>query len=592
MKKKLGKSLICVVAIVCMLLGNVVSVGAIETFETIGNVTPSNVAYKVDLVKGYNNFLSNEKPVELVPGKRYYMTYTVKEMSENTLTQNGVVLTQDKDLKYPYGQGMMKYRSQSDLLFEAGYTYFYRVEVTEEGFDYVVAKGSKDSSSWIEFPAVHIAKTDGCKYFGVWMAGSGTQCITATLTRVLCYDEAGNDLGISIGGAGSASAYRTNVFDVKEADHYYEFSLKDAPFVVISNDRPTDAKVVYMSYKTENVTQNTATKAGIVYTKNASLNEPHGGGNGVLNFNSCKGSPLVSEGAEYLIRIEVVGESIETIVRKTVGGKEELFSFSAYYGNYNKEAKYFSWWFGDNSNALLTADFKEFRIYDEQGNNLGVRLNDHHKNVPITHYGNLEDYTYCEGVYYCKKNDTLLILDDECNAGVLVDEEGQKTQWGSYVVRDTTLTLTLGEQEQKFNYFYKHMSDEEGNRYLRLGKKTVEFVTGQEGSSGNQVVEVTAESKYKVAEPEVPNVEGHTFDAWCLRDGTEYNFEDIVTESLTLYARYTDGNGQKYLLVNAQEDHTAFARKAIVTGVSGILVAATVLGIVLIVKKGRKNYVG
>ena len=418
MKKKIIKRLICVMAISCMLIGSVLPVGAVESFEEIGNVTPSNVAYKVDLVGGFNNFLSNEKPVDLTPGKRYYMTYTVESMPKNELSQNGVALTNDKESKYPYTSGVMKYKNQSNLLFEEGYTYFYRVEVTEEGFDYVIAKGNADGSSWIELPNVFSSTTKGLQYFGIWTAGTGEKSITATLTRVLCYDEEGNDLGISIKGFGNASAYRTNVFNAKETDHYYEFSLKDAPYVVFSNNRPTDAKVVYMSYKTENVELNTATHSGVVYTKNASGNDPHGGGNGILNFNSCNGSPLVSEGAEFLIRIEVVGESIKTIVRKTINGKEEMFSFSGYYGGYNAEAKFFAWWFGNNANARLTADFKNVRIYDEKGNNLGVKLNSSNSGVQVFHYGNLEDYTYCEGDYYCKENDTLVMLDDECHAGV------------------------------------------------------------------------------------------------------------------------------------------------------------------------------
>lgn len=574
----------------CLLLSSVLAVGATETFEIIGDVTPSKEAYTVDFIKGYNNFLSNKKEIDLSPGKRYYMTYTVEEVTENKLMQNGMVITQDNTGTYPYTKGMMKYKSTSDLLFEEGYTYFYRVEVTEEGFDYLVAKVSEKDSCWIELPVKYGTINEDCKYFGIWMAGSGAESITATLSAVLCYDEDGNDLGVSIRGAGNVSSYRTNVFNAKESDHYYEFSLEDAANVTISSERATEEKVVYMSYTTENVKKNTATKAGMAYTKDPSGTAPHASGNGRLNFNSCTGSPLVSEGAQYLIRVEVIDETVQTIVRKTLKGKVDTFSFSAQYGQFNKEAKYFAWWFGDTSDAILTANFKNFRCYDENGNNLGVKLNDAHRTVKIEHFGNLEDYTYCEGVYYCKANDTFIILDDECNAGTLVDEEGQETQWGTYAVNGTNLTLSLNKQETVYEYFYEHMTDKEGNRYEKLGNRIVEFVTGQEENKGNQIVEVTAKSKYKVKEPEEPVVEAFTFDAWCLRDGTEYNFDEVVTESLTLYARYIDGNGHQYLSVNGMDDNIALIRTVIIIATSVLLLAITTVGTVLLIKKGKKKH--
>lgn len=68
-----------------------------------------------------------------------------------------------------------------------------------------------------------------------------------------------------------------------------------------------------MSYTTENVKTNTATKAGMAYTKDPTGNTPHGGGNGILNFNSGKESPLVCEGAQFLIRIEVAQVNLRHI---------------------------------------------------------------------------------------------------------------------------------------------------------------------------------------------------------------------------------------------------------------------------------------
>ena len=47
--------------------------------------------------------------------------------------------------------------------------------------------------------------------------------------------------------------------------------------------------------------------------------------------------------------------------------------------------------------------------------------------------------------------------------------------------------------------------------------------------------------------PNDPTKEGCEFVGWCLQDGTAYDFDQIVTESITLYAQYSDEEGGSQL---------------------------------------------
>ena len=587
MKKSLIKKLVCLMAVCYMMVGSVLLVGAAEPFEIIGDVTPSKVDYSVTLDNLYNGFLSNKKEVDLTIGNHFYMTYTVDKVEKNALQQNGLVIARDRNEDWPYEKGMMHYDFKADMLFEEGYTYFYRVEVTEEGFDYLIAKVSEKESCWMEFPLTYGEINQDCGYFGIWMGGNAPDGITASLSAVLCYDAKGNDLGVELhttGGGGRV--FDPGTLNAIDSGHYYEFSLVDAGEVAISNAKETEDSVVFMSYRVENVKKNQATQAGIAYSTNPHHSHPHS--YGMLNYTFCEetGSPLIQEGAEYLIRMERTENSIEVLVKQTMNGKESIYSFPIYWGEFNKDATFFSLWIGEGLDRQVTADFKNFRIYDSEGRNLGVQIN---KDINITHYGNLEDYTYCEAVYYCKNNDTMIILDDECNVGEVVDEEGAETEWGTYYVNGTTLATNINSNVETYKYYYSHMIDTQENRYDRLGNTKVEFVTGVKEHEGNRIVDVTAEDGYKVKKPSDPDVDGYTFTSWCLNDGTEYNFDDIVTESITLYAKYADGNGNEYLSVDGEIHNQEIVQTFITVGSGILLTGVTAALVVLMVRKGKKR---
>ncbi len=589
MKGKIAKRIIAALAGCMLLAGSLLPAAAAEPFEEIGGPKPSKTDYEIELLDAGNAFIGNETPVEMTQGKRYYLVYTVAEVEKNELWQNGLAVTANNEIEYVFDQGTMHYDFAKDKLLEPGSTYFIRYEMTEEGLSYVAAKAdSTGAASYIEMTLPYGDKYQGNKYFGLWLGANGGRC-SAKLSQVLCYDESGKDLGVKVHTPmGGSSVMNYDNLTERDVQHSYEFSLVDASEVAISNARGTKAETVFMSYTVKNVQKNICNQTGGILTTAPTSQFPHGS-SGILNYEVCmdEKSSLLHEGSHYLIRFDRNGGELKVAVKETTSaGAVQYFGFPIYYGTYNPNAEYFSLWFGESNSRMITADFVDFKCYDTEGRNLAVQLN--RDDVTIRHIGNLEDYTLCEGVYYAPENDTFLILDDECNMGRRVDEEGQDTVWGTYVVNEDKLTLTVEDTTEEFGYLYDFMTDKDGIKYIRLKDQNVRFITGNKDKAGDKTVTVTAADGYKLAEPETPTLAGYTFKEWCLGDGTAYDFDRVVTETMTLYARYTDGDGHEYLAMEESEQglsgHTLMAIVICI-----LLAAATVVVCILLARKGGKS---
>lgn len=586
MQRRICKRLGCFLIMCCILIGNISTVTAAEPFEVIGDVKPSDTAYSMVLSSSSGTFLRNKKEVELTVGKKYYMVYTVDEVTKSNMTQNGVLVSQDGNADWPYVMGTMKYNFVEDtpILFEEGATYFYRMEMTEDGLSYVVAKMGKNDSQWIELPITEGTEFVDCKYFGLWIAGT----ITARLSSVLCYDEKGNDLGITTHSqAGGSSVYNPSLLKEQEVGQYYEFTLADEYCLAISNARPTESDTVYFSYRVENVKKNKATQAGVAYSTAPTEQYPHA--YGLLNYTFCdpnEGSPLFVEGAKYLIYAKNEGDTITTLVKRTINGVDEIFALPIYAGEIMKDSQFFSIWTGEGVEYSISADIKDFRCYDKNGNNLAVQTNK--DDIEIKKFGDIEDYSFCEAIYWCEENNTTLILDDERNMGIKAEDADAKTSWYKYSVNGTKLTMTKGKQKIVYDYYYSHMLDTSGHKYIRLNETKVTFVTGIKDHESNQTLTITAQDGYKVKKPADPQVEGYTFKEWCLADGSSFNFDKYVIDSVTLYARYEDGDGHTYLAVDNEViiDETDSVMGTVIT--CAVIAISTVIVIIIIIMKTRK----
>lgn len=130
-------------------------------------------------------------------------------------------------------------------------------------------------------------------------------------------------------------------------------------------------------------------------------------------------------------------------------------------------------------------------------------------------------------------------------------------------------------------YEHLQLKDEDENTYKRLKASTVRFVTGEETFE----VKAEAATGFRVTEPEKPVKEGNTFRGWYLGDETAFNFDTIVTESLTLYAMWEDGDGNVYLA--ADEKAVADVSMLIAIAVSVVIAVGCAAGCTMIVRRRK-----
>ena len=574
--KKRTKFTACLMLSLALLFGSMSAVASAKE-----DIKLSDVEYEVNINDAKRVFIGNDKAVKYEVGKKYFLMYTVSEIESNETTQSGMIVTTDKEEIFPYTKGGMKY-DKKPLLLEEGYTYFFRFEITETGLECIAAKAKGSESEYIKLP--HIARdiTTQGQYFGAWMAEGGA--VTGKLTHVRCYDEYGNDLGVYGNDTQGVIVVKEGEMKANSAvDHTYSFSLTEAGNIAISNERGTDSDVVYMEYTVKNVKKGNITQSGTIFTNSPTAVFPYAGGTGFMKYTPHKQPEecmLLDEGGTYLIRFEKQADSFDVLIKRTVNGKTTYFSYPHTYGEFKADNKYFSIWIGEGESDV-SADFVDVKVYDSKGKNLAIQTN---QGVEITHYGDLEDYSQCEAVYYCKGNDTFIALDDECKAIRRVDNE-QVSVIGTYSIREAVLTLNVSGVEETFDYVYKSLTDKDGNKYIRLSDSKVTFVSSSVDGKVIETVEVTAADGYKLTEPSKPSREGRTFQYWKLGSGEKYDFDAVVTESLTLYAAWDgeDTYTAADLLKVGFNAHPVIAISA-----CGLLVLATVL-VVLKIKRGGKH---
>ncbi len=574
---------------ICMLLCTMFLCSSLPVQAEEEQIKISDKEYAITLKEGLNLFVSNKKPVSGEIGSKVFLTYTVEKVTKNTSIQSGLIGTMDNTMAFPYdkGQGRMYTADEKNgsRLYEEGYTYVFRFERTESGFEYQCAKLKGDKAEPIVFSSsTAVPESEAYKYYGTWIGGLEGDVVSAVLNHVRCYDEDGNDLGIYLGRESALEVSTLNeLLDVHPViDSSYSFSLDNTPSVAISNKYPAKTDIIYMEYEVENVTQDDTYQEGVIASCAPTEYYPHGDNKGLLKvkiYEKGQGeTPMLREGGKYVICFQRKEDSFDNIVQCTVNGKTEIFSFEAPSGTYNSSYAFFSVWMGEGGENCVTADFKNVKCYDADGNSLGIQLNK--TDIPISHKGSIEDYSTSQAVYYCEKTKGLICLEDEQKFSVVVDGVTEK---GSYTIQvDTDLYLLTKEGKVHYDYTYLQLVDDDGNVYKRLKPSTVKFVTGEETFE----VEADATTGFRVEEPEKPTKKGNTFKGWYLGDETAYNFDTIVTESITLYAMWEDGEGNTYLSVDAEIKplDTSFI---IAISISAAIAAGCTTGCIIMIRRKR-----
>ena len=578
----------CKLKDVCILLCVLLLSSSMPVLAEDEEIKISDKEYAVKLDDAYALFLSNEKQVSDEVGSKVFLTYTVETVTKNTSAQSGFIGTSDNKVEFPYadGKGCMYVEEEESgsRLFEEGYTYVFRFERTEEGFDYQAAKLKGDTAEKIVLKGLTaVPETTDYKYYGIWVSGAGDQRISAILNHVRCYDENGNDLGVTTNSSmGSRMDEMNALLNVHPViDSSYSFSLNDSYSVAVSNKYPSKTDVLYMEYEVENITQDDTYQQGLIASCAPTAEYPHGMDKGLLQLKMYEKNsgetPLLREGGKYFICFQKKEDGFDGTVQCTVNGETETFSFTSMSGAYDPSYSYFSLWLGEGQDYGITADFKNVKCYDADGNSLGIQIN--HSDISLSHQGGIEDYSASQAVYYCKENSSLINLAEEQVFSKEID--GVKEEGTYSIQNDTDLYLITDAGKEHMEYEHLQLKDEDGNIYKRLKASTVRFVTGEE------TFEVRAEAStgFRVSEPEKPVKEGNTFRGWYLGDETAFNFDTIVTESLTLYAMWEDGDGNVYLAADEEAGTDMSMPIAIV--VSAVVAVGCGVGCVVIVRRRR-----
>lgn len=530
-------------------------------------------------------FLCNDKTLGSKPGTEYFLTYTVEDVTECG-DQSGLIGTSDPDMIYPYidGKGIMYYKTAIEgekaiSLFEEGYTYFIKYIITESGYRYTAARASATGEP--EYFTLNEMEAAGAtedtkfnlEHFGIWIANGVTNL---KLSHVRFYDKDGNDLGLY--SKDHALLVLQNAYTPKADDinHRYTIEAKDIPNLAISNAKPLTTNKMYIEYTVKESTS-TCNQNGVAFSNEPKENFPHL--NGLLKYYmDCS---LLQVGADYLITLEKLDDTFTAVIQITKDGKTTYSTFPLTYGTYKADAKYFSLWFGEGTNYANLV-LENVKFYDANKNHLGLQTNN--KAVSVVHEGEVLDYVGCEAVYYNRKVGDYYILYQDQTYIYVNETENVK---GEYAVAENVLTLKHDGQTEEYDYLFQKITSAEDKVYDRLGTYKVRFVSGAKKEIETQVLDIT--TGYTAQKPETPVVKDYEFKSWCLADGTDYDFESIVTKSTTLYAKWVDDAGKEYVTSADGKIHTLtdYVPYIAVSGCAALL-AAAVVGCVIMVKRGAK----
>lgn len=573
----IGRKLASLLLVFC--LAAPLLVGTVAADE----VVPSNEEYTLSFSGVEEVFFGNATATKIKSGKEVYLTYTVdKVRTDHKAVQHGVLATKRPDTRYPYDKGGVLCYSDDAPIMEQGYTYFFKFSYSEEnGFEYVAARAKKGTSQWVFFDSRVGDETDNYTHYGIWLAGG---VVSVRLTHVRCYDADGNDLGIY------APKHKDTLLDEAterktndELDHKYSITVNNATNVVISNAQQTSSDAVYMEYTVKESSKTHIYQWGLINHHAPQKKYPHAGA-GYLFYEMAEKNPgqgyLLQEGASYVITFVRRNGQVLILVQRTWKGKVEFKEFVNTTGVYNQNDPYFSLWLGEGADYPVNCELVDFRCYDGNNNNLGVQSNDSSNLIKIEHFGELEDYAGCEAVYYSEQSGSTIMLYADKTAKVTRDGFSQTI---TYKIKDDVLTLNFTDRTEQYAYFYQQFTAEDGNVYIRLGQYKVSFETGTE-----EVIEpvtVNAQCGYFVAPPETPHKAGAEFAGWYLSSGEEFDFAGLVTESVTLYAKWTDAPDYQNLDgANKLND----IDRIIAVVISALLLIAGLAVSVIVLKKGRK----
>lgn len=525
----------------------------------------SKEEYNVFFANG-GSYLCNALPGNTAPGTEYFLTYTVDKCDADTTQQQGIVATGTPELAFPYanmvnknidnpGSGFIKYDQYSTsatpddkALLKEGYTYFFRFTINENGFSYVAARAKDDFSEYFLFDGAtgeYSEERGKLAYFGLWFAGGG---VTAQLSHVRFYDRKGNDLGIDSPRASAICRPAGPVKDNTALDHKYNVEVNTNTNLALSNEKALVTEKMFMEYTVVS-NKSQCNQSGVGFSDNISSTHPHT--NGYLLYddpdeNQDVTDLMMQEGAHYNIIFQRTnpselrfGQSAEfgVMVQITKDGKTTYVAPVRPYRTSYNSFEHFFLWFGEGK--LVNVKLVDLRIYDENGNNLGLKANS--GAAKIEHIGELTDYSNCDAVYYCEKDDSAIELFTDKTAKLT---KNGKTTKGTYNVNTGIISFNFGGKTERYDFLFSSFTNTT-KTYKRLYSYTISFVTGNGTKIKSQTL--SAQTGFIPMKPTNPKLTGCQFLGWVTGDGKEFKFGQFTTKSVILYAKWSNDAGIVYI---------------------------------------------
>ncbi|MBO5347468.1 MAG: InlB B-repeat-containing protein, partial [Lachnospiraceae bacterium] len=532
-------------------------------------------------------FLCNKQTAGNAVGTEYFLTYTV-ESATSSGSQNGFLGTSAPETQFPYteGNGLLYYQqrksdSETPELLMEGYTYFIKFTVTDSGYRYLAARAKGNSSEYFVIErkaATGNPKSTNYGYFGLWFGDGVTD---AHLSHVRFYDAAGNDLGVWSPRSLATVKKAGPVDKDTEAEHWYRVEAVSNTNLAISNEKPLTTDKMYMEFTVAEA-DTTCNQSGIAFSNYPNNTYPHS--NGQLRYQSIpegSGSLLLEPGADYMIVLEKGKFSFTAYVQITTDGNTTTKVFPNISGTYDDTAQYFSLWFGTGANYKSSFVLENVKVYDSQKNNLGIQSNS--SQLQVRHFGAVLDYAACEAIYYCQESGNSYTL--YADQTMKLERQGMVTE-GTYRVSEGKITITVDGQPETFDYLYSGFTVND-QYFKRLYNYQVRFVAGN--GSEDQIQYCNMENGYYVTKPANPELKGCTFEGWCTIDGTAYDFDEIVTQSKIVYAKWTNNAGVTYLAVEGAPQKAEGGTNTAAVVISVLMVMASVVAAVLIIRGGFKR---
>ena len=558
----------------------------LKTEAATNQVQVSKETYGI-VLSGAKAFLCNDVPLDGKVGTEMYLTYTVGQVDSCEAIQNGVGGNPSATADYPYRNGGFLYFKNGDTkyLLQPETTYFMKFVITEKGFDYTIGWAKDDKSGELYFQNEVGEASSPMNYMGLWIDGGSTKI---KLNDVHCYDREGNDLGLSGSGVQVMPQYAKPFAKATQVKHSYTVTAENQVNVQIYNEKKTDSDIIYFEYKVKS-------SASKIYQSGVKMNNkepstPYGNGQYVYELLSMKepgNGFMLIPGAEYWIKCEDThsDKGWTALVQRTYKGKTEWFRLSGAGKKHDEHVGFTSLFFGEGADFPATFVLTELKCYDAEYQNLGIATN-RGNGILVEHEGELLDYSGCERIFYSNKTEVLIaIYPDQ----TLKFTKAGKTTSGTYYIDDSKpkeLNINIGKETSKYTYYYSYLLDDDGNRYDSLLNYVVHFVPGNGEENFEQ--NFSMEDGYIISKPEDPTMKDDKFLYWCTRDGKEYDFTKLVTESATLYAKWEKGGIRTYETLENGMNDIDFSPHIAIT-ISVVIIAVTVVGSVVIIKRRRKH---